>query len=549
MSAVTRERWNLLETLDLSRLSFARIAGSLNQNPYVGTFGVFLAAGIATLNGRVISVGLPDLRGAMGFGFDEASWIPTAYNMAQMFIGPFSVFLGAMLGARRVLLYAGAVFTLCSILLPFSPNVGVMLCLQVISGLSSGTFYPLALSYALTALPVRFVIYAIGIYAMDIIGALSIGTPLVAWYTEHLSWHWIFWQSAFITPLMMLCIYLAIPHPPKRPGPKPVLSWRGFLYGSLGLSLIYGALDQGERLDWLNSGVIVGLLLTAAFLLAVTIIRRWLSPNPMVNPIFLVNRNTMILAASLFSFRFTVLAIAFLLPAVLGVTQQYRPLQTGRVLLWLIVPLIVMGYVAARLMRRFDNRLVLATGFTITAIGCLLNAQLTSVWAGDNFFSTQIVLGLGLGMAFTALVGSIIQNLFATNALTNPINVLTYSSFIHCVRLFGGELGTAVMQRLVSVREQFHSNMIGLHIDGGHWLTSERLVGIALGLFPNSAGSEEAQARAAVVLGSQVKIQAYSLAYSGAYLAIALLAALTIILIAFMKPMKIIFDAKSAPGS
>jgi DHA2 family multidrug resistance protein len=94
------------------------------------------------------------------------------------------------------------------------------------------------------------------------------------------------------------------------------------------------------------------------------------------------------------------------------------------------------------------------------------------------------------------------------------------------------------------VREQFHSNMIGLHIDGGHWLTSERLAAIARGLFPNSAGSEEAQARAALVLGGQVKIQAYTLAYSDGYLALALVAALAIILIALMKPMKIVFDAK-----
>jgi DHA2 family multidrug resistance protein len=368
----------------------------------------------------------------------------------------------------------------------------------------------------------------------------------VAWYTEHLSWQWIFWQSAFVTPLMMLCIYLALPQPPKRSEPKPALSWRGFLYGSLGLSLIYGALDQGERLDWLNSGVIVGLISAAVFLLGVTIIRRWLSPNPMVNAIFIVNRNTMLLAATLFSFRFVLLAIALVLPAVLGVTQQYRPLETGSVLLWIIPPLIIMGLVTARLMRRFDNRLVFATGFAIVAVACLLNAQLTSAWAGDNFFVSQIVIGFGLGMAFVALVGSIVQNSFATNALTNPVNILTYSSFIHCVRLFGGETGTAIMQRLVSVREQFHSNMIGLHVDGGHWLTSERLAGIAHGLFPNSAGTEEAQARAALIVGGQVKTQAYALAYSDAYMAIALIAALAIILIACLKPMKIIFDSDSA---
>ena len=66
-------------------------------NPYLGILGVFLGAGIATLNGRLLSVGLPDLRGALGFGFDEASWLPTALNMAMMFSGVFVVFLSASL--------------------------------------------------------------------------------------------------------------------------------------------------------------------------------------------------------------------------------------------------------------------------------------------------------------------------------------------------------------------------------------------------------------------------------------------------------------------
>src|SRR5258706_665954 len=352
MSVALSPRSNLHSMPNISRPRFARVIGWLSQNPYVGTLGVFLGAGIVTLNGRLISVGLPDLRGAMDLGIDEASWIPTAYNMTLMFMGPFSVYLGGLLGPRRVLLSSATIFVLCSVLIPFSPNLQVMLCLQVVSGLASGTFYPLTLSYALRALPMRYVIYAIGIYSMDIVGATSVGTSLEAWYVEHLSWHWIFWQSALLTPLMMVCIYLSLPNPPPRSGPKPILSWRGFLYGSLALSLIFAALDQGERLNWLHSGVFVGLLVTAGFLLVVTAIRRWVSPNPMVNPIFLVNRNTALICACLFCFRFVLLAIALLLPAVLAVTQNYRPLETGRVLLWLIAPLILSAVVAARLMRR-----------------------------------------------------------------------------------------------------------------------------------------------------------------------------------------------------
>ena len=91
----------------------------LATNPYVGILAVFLGAGLATLNSRLLSVGLPDLRGSLGLGFDEASWLPTALNMAMMFSGVFVVFLNAFWGPRRILLPAAAIFMLTSLLLPF----------------------------------------------------------------------------------------------------------------------------------------------------------------------------------------------------------------------------------------------------------------------------------------------------------------------------------------------------------------------------------------------------------------------------------------------
>jgi len=518
---------------------------AVKPNVYIGTLGVFLGAGIASLSARLVGVGLPDLRGALGFGVDEAAWIPTAYDMALMFMGPFSVYLGGLLGVRRVLLAAATVFVLVSILLPFSPNLGTMLVLQAISGLSSGTFYPLTLSYALRGLPLRYTIYGIGVYSMDIIGALNIGTPLQAWYMENWSWRWIFWHSALVTPLMMLCIYFAIPHPPPRPGPRPALSWRGFLYASLGLSLIYGALEQGERLDWVNSGVIVAMLAAGVFLLLAAVIRRWMSPNPMVNLPFLAYRNTLILGAGLFSFRVTLLAISFLIPAYLGAIQSYRPLQTGTVLLWVLVPQFAMGLIAAQLMRWLDGRLIFALGFATVAVACLMNAQLTSAWAGGDFWWPQLVIAAGLSFAMVGLIGMIAQQALTTGAISRPFDILTYSAYFHVIRLFGGELGAAFMQRLVSVREKFHSSMIGLHVEIGNWLTDERLRMLTGGLYPGSSGLEESQERAIALLSAQVKKQAYTLAYIDGFLMIAWLCVGMIILIACMKPMRIHFDSSS----
>lgn len=518
---------------------------AVEPNVYIGSLGVFLGAGVASLSARLVSVGLPDLRGAFGFGLDEAAWIPTAYDMALMFMGPFSVYLGGLLGVRRVLLPAATVFVLVSILLPFSPSLSGMLVLQAISGLSSGTFYPLTLSYALRALPMRYVIYGIGVYSMDIISVLNIGTPLEAWYMEHWSWRWIFWNSALVTPLMMLCIYRAIPHPPKRPGPRPALSWRGFLYASLGLSLIYGALEQGERLDWLNSGVIVAMLAAGVFLLLAAIVRRWLSPNPMVNLPYLAYRNTLIIGAGMFTFRFILLTVTFLIPAYLGAIQQYRPLQTGTVLLWVMFPQFGMGVISAQLMRWIDGRLIFALGFATVAGACLMNAQLTSAWAGENFWWPQLVMAVGLSFTFVGLVGMIVQQALTTGALSRPIDILTYSAFFHTIRLFGGEVGAAFMQRLVAVREQFHSNMIGLHVEAGNWLTDERLRMLTGGMFPHSSGLEESQGRAVALLAGQVKKQAYTLAYIDGFTMIACVCAGMIILIACMKTMRIHFDSPS----
>lgn len=518
---------------------------TVKPNAYVGTLGVFLGAGIATLFGRLLSVGLADLRGALGLGVDEASWIPTAFNMALMFMGPFSVYLGGLLGIRRVLLCATPIFILTSILLPFSPNLTVMLALQVIAGISSGTFYPLTMTFALRSLPLRYTIYGIGVYSMDILLATSLAVPLQALFTEHLSWRWIFWIGPLLAILMMLCIYRAIPHPPPRTGPKPKISWRGFLYGSLGLSLIYGALDQGERLNWLESGVIVAMLATGAFLIAATIIRRWASPNPLVNLPFLRQRNTLILGASLFSFRIVLLAVALLLPAFLGAIQGYRPLETGRVLLWVVGPQLFVGLITAWLMRRIDNRLMMAFGFAIVAVACLMNTQLTSAWAGDNFRISQLVIGVGLSVTFVAMVGSIVQQTVNSGAIFSPSNVLTYAAFIHTIRLFGGELGTAFMQRFISVREQFHSNLIGLHVDAGDWLTDERLRLLTGGVNAGSSGLDEAQKRSVALLGGQIRQQAYTLAYQDGFMIIAWVCVGIIVFVACLKPMKIFFDSDS----
>ena len=63
-----------------TELRAAQPMSTLSTNPLLGVAGVLLGAMIATCTGRLLSVGLVDLRGALHFGADEASWINTSFN-------------------------------------------------------------------------------------------------------------------------------------------------------------------------------------------------------------------------------------------------------------------------------------------------------------------------------------------------------------------------------------------------------------------------------------------------------------------------------------
>jgi len=110
----------------------------LSHSPVLGILGVLLGAGIVTLTGRLLSLGLADLKGNVGIGFDDGAWISSAFNIALMFIGPFTVYLGGLLGPRRVLLASAAVFTLVSLFLPLVHSYSLLIVLMVVAGLSSG---------------------------------------------------------------------------------------------------------------------------------------------------------------------------------------------------------------------------------------------------------------------------------------------------------------------------------------------------------------------------------------------------------------------------
>src|SRR5580698_4235609 len=266
----------------IARATASALPSEVSTRPLLGILGVVTGAGLVTLAGRLLSLGLADLRGHLGVSVDDGAWLDSAYNASLMFIGPFTVYLGGLLGPRRILLSAAGMFTLTSIFLPVIHSYSLLLVALIVAGLTSGTFYPLTLTFALRNIPLRYLPFTIALYAIFVDGAVNVAPSLYGWYRDHLSWQWMFWNSAMIAPVMMICIYFGIPSLPPRKKSGPAPSFAGFLYLSAGLALIFTALQQGQRLDWWRSGVFNACFWSGSLFLLCALIRRLRAPNPLV---------------------------------------------------------------------------------------------------------------------------------------------------------------------------------------------------------------------------------------------------------------------------
>src|SRR5271154_4162396 len=290
---------------EIARATAKAIPWEISPRPVLGIIGVLIGAGLVTLTGRMLTMGLADLKGHVGISYDQGAWLDSAYNASIMFIGPFSVYLGGLLGPRRVLLFAAGIFTVTCAFLPLIHSYSLLVAALIVAGLTSGTFYPLTLTFALRISPLRILPFTMAFYATFIDGAVNVAPSLYGWYREHLSWHWMFWNSALIAPLMMICIYFGIQVPPPRKRDGPVPSLVGFLYLSAGLALMFAAIQQGQRLDWWRSGVFNALFWSGAFFTLCALVRRLCGPNALVALPYLWRWNTILLGSLLFWFRFT----------------------------------------------------------------------------------------------------------------------------------------------------------------------------------------------------------------------------------------------------
>jgi MFS transporter, DHA2 family, multidrug resistance protein len=482
-----------------------RSRGGVAPQPLFAVAAVLLGAFLANFDSRLTSVGLPDLRGGFSLGFDEGAWLSTAAIGSQIAIAPAVAWLATVFGLRRVLGIPSLLYALVSLAIPFTHDYGLLIALSIVHGLLLGTFVPATLMIIFRNLPIRWWLPAVAMYSIRVGFALDTGSSMVGFYIDHLGWQWLYWQGVVLAPLMGLMVYLGTPPEPVNRELLRDADWGGILLLGTGVSMIYAGLDQGNRLDWLESGTVAALLIGGGLLIALFLINEALVRRPWAHVSVLLSRNVGLALIVILLYTLTSLSNSSLVPNFLGTVAGLRPEQTGELLVvYGALPMLVTVPLSIFLLRHFDPRSVLIVGLSAFAVANLLGTQLTHDWARGDFVA--IVVLQSIGQAFTLLPIIIIA--VANSDFTRAT---AFAAYIQIMRLAGAEIGVALMGTWLRVREQIHSNYLGQHVENGG-ADVARIISQLSGSF-TSHGAATATSRAIDSLSALVQREANVLAY------------------------------------
>lgn len=480
----------------------------------IGLVGVLIAALSSGINDRVTEITLIDTLGVFGLGHDEGTWVSTAYAAAEVSAMLVAPWLAITFSIRRFAIVATVAFALLGVVIPFAPNLETLLALRVLQGLAGGALPPLLMTVALRFLPWNIKLYGLSAYALTATFGPNLAMPLSALWTENSDWRLVFWQIVPAGLAGAALIAYGLPQDPLRLERLKQADWRGALLGMGFISMLVVALTQGERLDWLNSPLIVVLLLGAAVCLPLFLLNEWFHPLPLFKLQLLERRNFAYGIMTLCLFVIVATAGSAIPAAYLIEIQGYRPQQVMPIALLIAVPQLILAPLVAFVIshRWVDSRYVLAAGLCLLTVACIGGSMVTSEWVREDFYALQALHAFAQPMVVVPLLMN------ATGVIA-PMEGPFASAMVNALRGLAAVIAGSAVENFLTKREHFHSNIL-LNAFTSRQPTLAQ---------PLDQGS-------ILELAERLREQAFVLSFSDAFLALlAVLAALLLILLTLPK--------------
>jgi DHA2 family multidrug resistance protein len=429
-----------------------------------------------------------------------------------------------MFGRKRYFVGSILLFTASSLFCGAAHSLGLLIFWRVVQGIGGGALMTVSQAVLLETFPPEEAGMAMAFFGLGVMVGPTIGPTLGGWITDNWSWPWIFYINV---PLGILAAFMIATyvHDSEHQRRAPSVDYIGISLLIVGVASLQYLLEFGQRDDWFDSKVMIGLAVSSVLGGALLVWRELATDHPAIDFRVLRHRQMWVGTVLGIVMGIGLFASVFTLPVFLQNNLRMTAQQTGIVLLPGALATALSRWVVGRLSRRFDARVLIAGGAIIFAIAMWQLSQVTSASGRSDFFLPLILRGVGLGLMFVPLTTVTLAELSRPEL---PQGTGLYNFF----RQLGGSLGIAGVATIVAHDTAKVRAVLSEHVTVADPLSQARVAMLARGFVARGADTGTALHQAYAVLDRQMLGQASVIAYSHTYmLAAALVLALIPLLV------------------
>ncbi len=426
----------------------------IHPHEWIVLLTVMIASFLGRLDGTVVNLALPKMISDFGITVSQASWISTAYIIANAIFVPIFGKLGDMIGRKPLYLFGIIGFVITSMLAGLSANLSQMVIFRILQAITVSIDYPLALSIiAFTFRDRAKRAQAMGLWSA-VFGVAAVFGPLLGGpLIDNFSWRSVFYINVPIGIIGALMAMKFIEEPVQK-----IRGIKNFdIFGSLTLGLSLGTLvlvlDQGQSWGWLSFNSVISYIITIVSLVLFIFIEKR-QKEPVVDlKFFAIPEFSISLIASFITFMGMIGGL-FLLPLFVQNYLGYSVTKTGYLFLPMALGMMIAAQTGARLVTRFPPKYIVSSGLVWAAFILYLFSGIDLTWSQVHFSILLFAFALGLGFTFAPLTNAAI-------ATVPHDEVGVASSILALVRNIAGAFGVAIFATVLT--DSVTSNLIAVN--------------------------------------------------------------------------------------